>query len=100
MTRRSDAVNPRAHALILRKVADRAVEDARAAWRKVTAKPGERNTRAAYRACVFAARAMRQAAQAAPADVAKAMADEIALLDAAALVLKVKLARLAVADPA
>ncbi len=91
--------NPKTHAAILRKVAVRALEDARVAWTKARKTPGERLTRAAFRACVFAARALRKAADVLPLE-AEQMLEEAARIDTAGLELKAKLARIVVgADP-
>lgn len=49
-------------ARILRAVANRALDEARAAWSAARASPTETNVRAAMRACVLAARALRRAA--------------------------------------
>ncbi len=91
--------NPKTHAAILRKVALRAVEDARAAWKKARKTPGERLTRSAFRACVFAARALRQAAEVHPLEAAP-MLEEAERIDAAGTKLKAQLARIVEgADP-
>lgn len=96
MIRHSD---PKKHAAILRSVAVRALADARSAWTKARKVPGERLTRAAFRACVFAARALRKAAAVLPLE-AEQMLDEAERIDRAAADLKAKLVRLVVgADP-
>ena len=61
-------VSPEAHALILRKVAFAAVHDARAAWRTARDTPLEAQVRAAFRACVFASRALLRASEVLPDD--------------------------------
>lgn len=93
-------ISPHAHAAILRKVAHTAVEDARAAWKLARKRPNEKRTRAAFRSCVFAARALRRSADTLPRD-REQMIEEAERLDAAAEELKAKLVRLVVgADPA
>lgn len=90
-------MDQQAHVLILRRVASAAVDDARAAWRKTIGPPNEQRVRAAYRACVFAARALHQYATA--PGVPKAEAGQVLAqadrLKATAEQLKAKLVRLA-----
>jgi hypothetical protein len=59
-------ITPEAHAAVLRKVALTALRDARDAQKKARATPTEACVRAAFHACVFAARAARNAAKALP----------------------------------
>ena len=56
-------ISARAHARILRTVAGRALDDARDAWKEARASPTEDTVRSAFRACVFAARALRRVAE-------------------------------------
>lgn len=91
--------DPRKHAAILRSVAVRALADARAAWKRASKTPGERLTRAAFRACVFAARALRKAADVHPLE-AEQMLEEAGRIDAASRKLNAQLARIVEgADP-
>lgn len=55
-------MSERANPAILRVVAERALDDARAAWRAARAASTEDAVRAAFRGCVFASRALRRAA--------------------------------------
>lgn len=86
--------DPDAHATILRSVAFATVDDARSAWRVAHTSPTEENIRAAYLACVLAARALRRASEVWPDDEL-AMIEESILLDEAAVTLNAKLVRLA-----
>jgi hypothetical protein len=94
-------ISAQAHAAILRRVASTAIDDARAAWRKARASPNEKRIRAAFRSCVFAARALRRAAGVLPHD-APQMIEEAKKLDSAAEELKARLVRIVegFADPA
>lgn len=84
----------RRHAEILCRVAARALGDARKAWRKARATPGEKHTRMAFRTCVFAARALRSAAEVVAQLEAEQMIAVAVSLDAAADELKIKLAHI------
>jgi hypothetical protein len=91
-------ISAEAHALILRRVALAAVDDARTAWRKAHAEPSEDYIRAAFRACVLATRALRRASSEHPDDE-QAMLAEATLLDEAAVGLKARLVRIAEPEP-
>lgn len=96
--RHSDTVNPMPSAeapAIRRRVAVRALKEARSAWRTAHKSPTEKNVRAAYRACVLAVRTLRRASEDHPDDEQKLL-DEATLIDEAAVQL---LAKLAVDDP-
>lgn len=88
-----------AHAAILRKVASTAVDDARAAWKMARTSPTETHVRAAFRACVFADRALRSAADALP-DEAAQMLEEADRIGAAADKLKGQMVRIVETDDA
>ena len=83
-------ISAEAHAEILRAVAMTTAGDARSAWGKAKASPTQANLRAAFRACVLAARAMRRASTVWP-DVELAMIEESLLLDEIAAGLKARL---------
>lgn len=104
-------ISAHAHAVILRRVATTAIDDARAAWKKARASPNEKRIRAAFRSCVFAARALRQAAGVLPHHAgpmikeaerphdAGLMIEEAERLDAAAAELLAKLVRIVEGSP-
>lgn len=92
-----------AHAAILRKIAAQAVMDARATWKRWRESPDERSTRSAFRACVFAALALRQAAGDRPHHTGRVidppgdapqMLEEAERIEAAAAGLKAQLVKL------
>ncbi len=64
-------VSPEMRADILRRVAESAVADARAAWKKARATPTEHVVREAFQLCGFAARALKNLAAATPEDSSK-----------------------------
>lgn len=94
MTHRSDTLksmpSTEADAAILRRVAATALDDSRAAWKEAHERPTAASVRAAFRSCVFAARALRRAAGVLPSE-AQAMRDAAGRLDVAAGELKAKL---------
>lgn len=101
MTRHSDTIapvsktlSPRAHAAILVRVATRTVAEAREAWRTTRKSSDEKHLRAAFRACVLAARSTRRASEALTHDAAAAhrLLAEAKRLDTAANELKARLA--------
>jgi hypothetical protein len=88
MIRRSDTLEPvtssRDNPAILRRVALVALADARYAWKKARGKPDAKRTRAAYCACVFAARALRRAAAVIPREASRLLEQAEAIDEAAA----------------
>lgn len=100
---RSDTVNPvaSAHAVILRNVAMKAIEDARAAWIAARDEPSEEHVRDAYRRCLLAARCSRKAADVMPPRRALQLLEEAHRLDVVTKDLSAQLARIVEgADPA
>lgn len=87
------AISAEAQAAIRRKVAIRAVDEARKAWKRAHALPTERNVRAAFRACVLATRTLRRASEDHPRDE-QDLIDEAMLIDEVATTLKHQLARI------
>ena len=77
-------------AAILRRVAATALDDSRAAWRTAHASPTVEHVRAAFRACILAARALRRAAGVLPSE-APQLFDEADKVDDAAAELKSRL---------
>lgn len=59
---------------ILRIVAARTLDDARAAWKKARESPSDDTVRTAMRACVLSARALRRAARVTPGESAAMIA--------------------------
>lgn len=82
-----------ADAAILRRVALTALDDSRTAWREAHKHPTVANVRAAFRACVLAARALRRASLALPNE-AQQMFEEADKVDDAAAELKARLIRM------
>lgn len=92
--RRSDMkLSPEAHAVILRRVALTALTDSRKAWRLARKRPTIARVRAAFRACVFAARSLRKASEVLPAEVQEMLA-EAERVDRAAATMKARLVRM------
>lgn len=81
------------HAEILRRVAVATVRDAQAAQQMADDRPSEDNLRAAFRACLLAARSLRRASEHYP-DEEDAMIERSILLDEIAIGLKRRLVRL------
>ena len=82
-----------AEAAILRRVAATALDDCRTAWRTARDSPTVEHVRAAFRACIFAARALRRAASVLPSE-APQLFDAADKVDDAAAELKSKLVRM------
>lgn len=78
---------------ILKSVAVRAQADAREAWREARSSPTDATVRAAMRACLLAARALRRAAPYFPAEHAE-MTAAAARADAAVAELRDQLVRI------
>lgn len=88
-------ISPEAHAAILRGVALTALDDARLARRKAHVSPSEESIRAAFRACVFATRALLRASEHHPDDEME-MIENAMLMGEVAHGLKARLVRLIV----
>lgn len=100
-TLRSDTkLSPQASAIVLRRVAVVALDDARTRWTAANKDPSVRRVRAAFRSCVLAARALREAAAVLPLE-AEQMIEAAKRIEAASKELNAKLARIVEgADPA
>lgn len=80
---------------IQRRAAEAATRDARAAWKEARASPNEERARAAFRACVLAARLTRRAADTYPdGDERDRMIDGARQIEASAAELQAQLAKL------
>lgn len=87
--------------LVQRRAAEAATRDARAAWKEARATPDEERTRAAFRACVLAARLTRRAADTYPdGDERDRMIDGARQIEAAAAELRTQLGKLVEGDDA
>lgn len=95
MTRPSDTIVPMlpTHAVILRRVAASAMRDARAAQTAVAKMRSEDNLRAAFRTCLFAARALHRASSEFP-DEEDAFIEQAMLMNEIAGGFKLELVRL------
>ena len=90
------ALSARAHASILLEIAARTIAEARTAWTAAQGADDETTLRAAYRACLFAARSSRKAAAAWAHDSrGHRLTIEAKRLDDAATGLLARLARVA-----
>lgn len=90
---RRSRLSPEAESAIRRSVAARALRESVAAWRSARKDPTVERVRGAHRACVFAARALRRAADVLPRE-ADAMREEAAKVEATATILRNQLVRM------